>query len=78
MVRGYGFQPLSGGHRRRRARQCWGVGDNGGVESALLEQLVAAGGAAGESCLRWLVLGESLSADPGCLDVVWPDRPMQL
>jgi len=54
------------------------MGDNGGVESALLEQLVVAGGAAGESCLRWLVLGESLSADPGCLDVVWPDRPMQL
>jgi hypothetical protein len=55
-----------------------GVGENDGVESALLEQLVAAGGAAGESCLRWVVFGESLPAEPGCLDVVWPDRPLKL
>jgi hypothetical protein len=48
------------------------------VESALLEQLVAAGGAAAESCLRWVVFGEPLPAEPGCLDVVWPDRPMKL
>jgi len=54
------------------------VGDNGGVESALLEQLVAAGGAAAQSCLRWVVFGESLPADPGCLDMVWPHRPMKL
>ena len=59
-------------------RQCGGVGDNGGVESALLEQLVAAGGAAAQSCLRWVVFGESLPADPGCLDMVWPHRPMKL
>ena len=75
---GCGFGPPQVGIGVAWDRQCWGVGDNGGVESALLEQLVAAGGAAGESCLRWLVLGESLSADPGCLDVVWPDRPMRL
>jgi hypothetical protein len=55
-----------------------GVGDNGGVESALLEHLVAAGGPAAESCLGWVVFGESLPADPGCLDLVWPDRPMKL
>jgi hypothetical protein len=55
-----------------------GVGDNGGVEAALLEHLVAAGGAAAQSCLRWVVFGESLPADPGSLDVIWPDQPMML
>jgi hypothetical protein len=54
------------------------VGDNDGVESVLLEHLVAAGGPAAQSCLRWVVLGESLPADPGCLDVIWPDWPMTL
>jgi len=55
-----------------------GVGDNGGVESALLEHLVAVGGPAAESCLRWVVFGESMPADPGCLDVIWPHGPMKL
>jgi hypothetical protein len=54
------------------------MADNGGMESALLEHLVAAGGAAAESCLRWVVFGESLPADRGCLEVVWPDRPMPI
>ncbi|MBY0290893.1 hypothetical protein [Mycolicibacterium gadium] len=48
------------------------------MESALLEHLAAAGGPAAESCLRWVVFGESLPADPGCLDLVWPDWPMTL
>jgi hypothetical protein len=48
------------------------------VEAALLEHLVAAGGAAAQSCLRWVVFGESLPADPGSLDVIWPDQPMTL
>ena len=54
------------------------AGDNGGMESALLERLVAAGGPAAESWLRWLVLGESLPADRAVVDVVWPDRPLPL
>ena len=58
MVRGYGFRPPPGGHRLQGwARR--GMADNGGMESALLEQLVAAGGPVAQSCLRWVAFGES-------------------
>lgn len=77
MVRGYGISATMVAEERP-AELGVGVGDNGGVESALLGQLVAAGGPAAQSCLRWVVFGESLPADPGCLDVVWSDRPMTL
>ena len=43
------------------------------MESAIVEHLVAAGGAAAEGRrLRWVVFGESLSADRGCIEMVWP------
>jgi hypothetical protein len=48
------------------------------MESALLERLVAAGGPAAESWLRWVVFGESLPAGRAVVDVVWPGRPLPL
>jgi hypothetical protein len=55
-----------------------GVADNGGMESAIVEHLVAAGGGVAEWCLRWVVFGESLPADRGCIEMVWPGRPMPI
>jgi hypothetical protein len=55
-----------------------GCADNGVVESALLEHLVAAGGPAAESWLRWVVFGESLPAGRDVLDAVWPQEPVPL
>ena len=54
------------------------MADNGGMESAIVEHLVAAGGGAAEWCLRWVVFGESLPADRGCIEMVWPGRPMPI
>ena len=77
-MRGYGFRSATKLPQNYRAVPGRVVGNNDGVESALLEHLVAAGGPAAESCLRWVVFGESLPADPGCLDLVWPHWPMTL